>query len=82
MSFDAMEKEASDCLIRLREHFDVVVIVGSFEQDDGTTAFFSLGRGNHFAREGMLTEYLRRIDSQDRAGRIAEAINQRDEDEA
>lgn len=56
MTNEEAEKRLSDAAKAVGEHFDSVVIIGSWIKD-GSTHYASGGTGNHFARTAMARNY-------------------------
>ena len=57
------EREISElvdqCVARLMEHCDAVQIFVSVQDKDDKTSVYRGGRGNYFARLGMVKEWVR-----------------------
>ncbi len=75
-------KELTDILEEhlaiLTEHFDVVQIMASSCDKEGTTTLMR-GAGNHWARIGLAHEFINRDSRNDAAEIIAEKMHEHDD---
>lgn len=56
---DAITKRVRDAVTLLAEHVDTVQVFVTFHAEDGaSTACYECGRGNFYARQGQVDEWL------------------------
>lgn len=71
---DAVYEAQSDAMRRalaiLGEHFDAVQILATVTDDEGGTRLREFGRGNYYARKGMVMEYVEHAQAEEIARQI------------
>ena len=76
-------KILEDAAAKVGEHFDAVVVIGSWKTEgEQTTEFSSRGSGNHFARQGMCKAYLQYDLCDEIGGAVASKMPQPPKDDS
>jgi hypothetical protein len=70
-----------DAVNVLREHFDCVQILASWESDDGegSTFFARRGSGNWYARQGMAHDFVQTSQSREIASELKQMLDEETE---
>ena len=77
MTSDEFTAICDEFMARLAEHADAVQVLATFydPDGDGCTVFRKRGTGNHYARVGMVREFLMQDSSRTAATEINEVLN-------
>ena len=77
------DQEKTDLLdshaAQLAEYFDSVQIIVTLTEDDAGTALYSMGKGDWYARQGAIREWVRRDEARTNGDALAEKINKDDD---